>query len=50
MMNRPQQVSKELEADLKNLEKLNRYFGNYSLVRFFLRRWFLSGKLVRLLD
>jgi 2-polyprenyl-3-methyl-5-hydroxy-6-metoxy-1,4-benzoquinol methylase len=50
MMDRPQQVLKELEADLKNLEKLNRYFGSYSLVRFFLRRWFLRRKVVRLLD
>lgn len=50
MMDRPQRVSQELEADLKNLEKLNRYFGSYSLVRFFLRRWFVRGRMVRLLD
>ena len=49
-MDRPQHVSKELEADLKNLERLNRFFGSYSLVRFFLRRWFLRGKVIRLLD
>jgi 2-polyprenyl-3-methyl-5-hydroxy-6-metoxy-1,4-benzoquinol methylase len=50
MMDRSQPVSKELETDLKNLEKLNRYFGSYSLVRFFLRRWLSQGKLVKLLD
>jgi SAM-dependent methyltransferase len=50
MMDRSQPVSKELETDLKNLEKLNRYFGSYSLVRFFLRRWLSKGKLVKLLD
>lgn len=49
-MDRWQEVSAELETDLENLEKLNRYFGSYSLVRFFLRRWFRTGKLVRLLD
>jgi SAM-dependent methyltransferase len=50
MMDRSQPVSKELEIDLRNLEKLNRYFGSYSLIRFFLRRWFSRGKSVRLLD
>jgi 2-polyprenyl-3-methyl-5-hydroxy-6-metoxy-1,4-benzoquinol methylase len=50
MMDRSQQVSAELETDLKNLEKLNRYFGSYALVRFFLRRWLSPGKSIRLLD
>jgi SAM-dependent methyltransferase len=50
MMDRSQPVSKELEIDLRNLEKLNRYFGSYSLIRFFLRRWFSRGKSVKLLD
>jgi 2-polyprenyl-3-methyl-5-hydroxy-6-metoxy-1,4-benzoquinol methylase len=50
LMDRSQQVSEELEDDLKNLEKLNRYFGSYSLVRFFLRRWLSRRKSVRLLD
>ena len=50
MMDRSQPVSKELETDLENLEKLNRYFGSYSLVRFFLRRWLSKGKTVKLLD
>lgn len=50
MMDRSQQVSKELQTDLENLEKLNRYFGSHLLVRYFLRRWLRRGKLVRLLD
>lgn len=43
MMDRPQLVSPELEIDLENLEKLNRYFGSYALVRHFLRRWLRPG-------
>jgi 2-polyprenyl-3-methyl-5-hydroxy-6-metoxy-1,4-benzoquinol methylase len=50
MMDRSQQVSKELQTDLENLEKLNRYFGSHLLVRYFLRRWLRQGKLIRLLD
>ena len=50
MMDRSQQVSKELQTDLENLEKLNRYFGSHLLVRYFLRRWLRRGTLVRLLD
>jgi ubiquinone/menaquinone biosynthesis C-methylase UbiE len=45
-----QPVSRELQTDLENLEKLNRYLGSYVLVRYFLRRWLRSGKLIRLLD
>jgi len=43
MMDRPQPVSAELLRDLENLQKLNRYFGSYGLVRYFLRRWFVPG-------
>jgi SAM-dependent methyltransferase len=50
MMDRSQPVSKELEIDLKNLEKLNQFFGSYALIRFFLRRWLSKGKSVKLLD
>ena len=50
MMDRSQPVSRELETDLKNLEKLNRFFGSNALVRFFLHRWLRPGKSVRLLD
>src|SRR6202011_3098770 len=50
MMDRSQPVSRELETDLINLEKLNRFFGSYALVRFFLHRWLRPGKSIRLLD
>jgi SAM-dependent methyltransferase len=50
MMDRPQLVSEELRADLENLQKLNRYFGSYRLVRHFLRRWFHPGSSVNVID
>src|SRR4051812_7132545 len=49
-MDRPQPVSAELEADLRNLRQLNRYFGSYRLIEHFLRRWLRPGKRVRVLD
>lgn len=50
LMDRKQPVSAELEEDLGNLEKLNRYFGSYRLVRSFLRCWLVSGGCYRILD
>ena len=50
MMDRPQLVSAELLVDLENLQQLNRYFGSYALIRFFLRRWFRSGSPVTAID
>lgn len=50
MMDRPQTVSAELEVDLENLRKLNRFFGSYALVRYFLRRWFRTGASVSVID
>jgi 2-polyprenyl-3-methyl-5-hydroxy-6-metoxy-1,4-benzoquinol methylase len=50
LMDRPQPVSAELESDLRNLRQLNRYFGSYSLVRRFLRKWIRPGKTLRVLD
>ena len=50
MMDRPQLVSEELLVDLENLQKLNRYFGSYRLVRHFLRRWFRPGSSVTAID
>jgi SAM-dependent methyltransferase len=49
-MDLPQTVSRELEVDLENLQHLNRNFGAYSLVRYFLRRWLHSGSAVSLID
>ena len=50
MMDRPQPVSAELLGDLENLQKLNRYFGSYRLVRHFLRRWFVPGVPITAID
>lgn len=49
-MDLPQAVSRELEVDLENLQRLNRNFGAYSLVGYFLRRWFHSASAVSLID
>jgi SAM-dependent methyltransferase len=46
--------SAELERDLANLRWLNRYFGAYSILHRFLKRWFwkrpYGGPLLRVLD
>jgi ubiquinone/menaquinone biosynthesis C-methylase UbiE len=49
-MDRPQPVSNDLEIDLDNIEKLNRLFGSYDLIRHFLRRWIAPGESASLLD
>ena len=49
-MDRPQPVTAELEADLRNLRQLNRYFGSYRLIEYFLRKWITPGSSVRVLD
>jgi 2-polyprenyl-3-methyl-5-hydroxy-6-metoxy-1,4-benzoquinol methylase len=50
LMDRPQPVSAELDRDLRNLRQLNRWFGSYSLIEFFLRRWIRRGRRLRVLD
>ena len=50
MMDRPQNVSAELLADLENLQQLNQYFGSYRLIRHFLQRWFPPGSSVTAID
>ena len=50
LMDRPQPVSTELEHDLKNLRRLNRWFGSYSLVRHFCRRWIKPEDQLRIAD
>ena len=50
LMDRPQPVSGELERDLRNIRQLNRWFGSYSLIRSFLRRWIQSGAQFCILD
>src|SRR5450432_1127536 len=49
-MDRPQPVSPELVSDLRNLRALNRYFGSYRLIRYFLARWIQRGDRLRVLD
>ncbi len=49
-MDRPQPVSPELVSDLENLRILNRYFGSYRLIRYFLRRWIRRGANLHILD
>ena len=50
MMDRPQPVSPELERDLERLRQLNRWFGSYRLVSFFMRRWVIPGVQMRVVD
>src|SRR2546421_12446478 len=50
LMDRPQPISHELESDLRNLRALNRYFGSYRLVRYFLRRWIRPNDQLRVAD
>ena len=50
MMDRPQPVSPELERDLERLRQLNRWFGGYSLVSTFVRRWITPGVQMRVVD
>lgn len=49
-MDRPQPVTEELVTDLRNLRRLNRYFGSYALIKHFLRRRILPGMEMRVLD
>ena len=49
-MDRPQPISDNLRLDLENIEKLNRRFGSYDLIRHFLHRWIAPGESVSLLD
>lgn len=50
LMDRPQPVSSELERDLRNIRKLNRYFGSYAVVLQFIRRWIRPGDEMRIVD
>jgi 2-polyprenyl-3-methyl-5-hydroxy-6-metoxy-1,4-benzoquinol methylase len=49
-MDRPQPVSAELKSDLSNLRQLNRYFGSYRLLEYFLRRWLKPRTRMRIVD
>ena len=49
-MDRPQPVTGELERDLANIRSLNRWFGSYRQVRYFLHRWLKPKGKARILD
>ena len=50
LMDRPQPISAELERDLRNIRQLNRWFGSYTLLSFFLRRWIKPGARLHIVD
>src|SRR5215210_3216999 len=50
LMDRPNAAPAEIEAALRSLRGLNRYFGSYRVVRHFLRRWIRPRDDVRVLD
>ncbi len=50
LMDRPQPVTPELEADLRSLASINRWFGSHRLVRKFLRAWCGEKRSYRVLD
>jgi 2-polyprenyl-3-methyl-5-hydroxy-6-metoxy-1,4-benzoquinol methylase len=49
-MDKPQPVSPELISDLRNIRRFNQYFGSYSLIRYFLRRWIQPGTKLKIID
>jgi 2-polyprenyl-3-methyl-5-hydroxy-6-metoxy-1,4-benzoquinol methylase len=50
LMDRPQPVSAKLQRDLHNIRRLNRWFGSYDLISFFLRSWIEPGERLRIVD
>ncbi len=50
LMDRPDASREELEAALRSLRGLNRYFGSYHIVSHFIPRWIRRGDRRRVLD
>lgn len=50
LMDRPDASPRDLEAALRSLRGLNRYFGSYALVERFVRRWVKRGDRLRIAD
>jgi ubiquinone/menaquinone biosynthesis C-methylase UbiE len=50
LMDRPDPSTAELARALINLQKLNRHFGSYRIIRHFLNRWIKPGETVTILD
>ena len=49
-MDRPDASPAELDAALRSLRGLNRYFGSYRVVLHFIERWMKRGGRQRVLD
>ena len=50
LMDRPDASPAELEAALRSLRGLNRYFGSYRIISRFMKRWIKPGARLRVLD
>jgi len=50
LMDRPQPVTSELERDLANIRSINRWFGSYRQIQYFLSRWLKPNSEARILD
>jgi hypothetical protein len=50
LMDRPDASPEDLDAALRSLRGLNRYFGSYRIVSIFLERWMKRGDKLRVLD
>ncbi len=50
MMDRPDPDPEELREGLENLERINRHFGCYRMLKMFARAWLRPGRAYRLLD
>jgi 2-polyprenyl-3-methyl-5-hydroxy-6-metoxy-1,4-benzoquinol methylase len=50
LMDRPQPVTPELEAYMRNLVSLNRFFGSHRLTRKFLEQWLVPDRTYSVLD
>jgi SAM-dependent methyltransferase len=50
LMDRPDPSKPELARALVNLQKLNRHFGSYRIIRHFLNRWLKPGETLTILD
>ena len=50
LMDRADASPAELEMALRSLRGLNRYFGSYSIVSHFMRRWIKPGDRLRVVD
>jgi 2-polyprenyl-3-methyl-5-hydroxy-6-metoxy-1,4-benzoquinol methylase len=50
LMDRPDASPEDLDAALRSLRGLNRYFGSYRIVSIFLERWMKRGDKLRVVD